>query len=64
MILFYSFSNKTLWYNKQLSFFEEEMILITLYKDLTGIGYNGLQKDVSKWVKIFLESFQYNVKVV
>jgi hypothetical protein len=39
------------------------MILITLYKDLTGISYNGLQKDVSKWVKISLESLQHNVKV-
>jgi hypothetical protein len=40
------------------------MILITLYKDLIGIGYNGLQKDVSKWIKISLESLQHNVKVV
>jgi hypothetical protein len=35
-----------------------------LYKDLTGIGYNSLQKDVLKWVKISLESLQHNVKVV
>jgi hypothetical protein len=48
MILFCSFPNKTLWCSKRPSLFEEEMILITLYKDLTGIGYNGLQKDVSK----------------
>jgi hypothetical protein len=56
MISFCSFPNKTLWYSKQLSFFEEKIILIMLYKDLTRIGYNGLQKDVSKWVKISLES--------
>jgi hypothetical protein len=56
MILFCFFPNKTLWYSKQPSLFEEEMILITLYKDLTGIGYNGLQKNISKWVKISLES--------
>jgi hypothetical protein len=40
MISFCSFSNKTLWYNKRPSLFEEGMILITLYKDLTEIGYN------------------------
>jgi glycyl-tRNA synthetase beta subunit len=56
MISLCSFPNKTLWYSKQLSFFKEKMILIMLYKDLTGIGYNGLQKDVSKWIKISLES--------
>jgi uncharacterized protein YhbP (UPF0306 family) len=48
MISFCSFPNKTLWCNKQLFLFEEEMILITLYKDLTGIGYYGLQKEISK----------------
>jgi hypothetical protein len=37
------------------------MILITLYKDLTGIGYNNFQKDVLKWVKISLESLQHNI---
>jgi hypothetical protein len=64
MISFCFFPNKTLWYSKRPSFFEKEMILITLYKDLTRISYNGLQKNVSKWVKISLKSFQHNVKVV
>jgi hypothetical protein len=35
-----------------------------LYKDLTGIGYNGFQKDISKWIKISLKSLQHNVKIV
>jgi hypothetical protein len=56
IISFYFFSNKTLWCGKQPFLFEEKMILVTLYKDLTGIGKNDLQKDVSKWVKISLES--------
>jgi hypothetical protein len=64
MILFYFFPNKTLWCNKRPFFFEEKMILIMLYKDLTRISYNDLQKDVSKWVKISLKSLQHNVKVV
>jgi hypothetical protein len=64
MILFYFFPNKTLWCSKQPFLFEERMILIMLYKNLTGISYNGLQKDVSKWVKISLKSFQHNIKVV
>jgi hypothetical protein len=38
IISFCFFSNKTLWCSKQPSFFEEKMILIMLYKDLTGIG--------------------------
>jgi hypothetical protein len=45
MILFCFFPNKTLWYSKQPFLFEEEkIILIMLYKDLTGISYNSLQK--------------------
>jgi hypothetical protein len=64
MIFFCSFPNKTLWCSNRPSHFEERMILITLYKDLTGIGYNGLQKEISKWVKISLESLQHNVKIV
>jgi uncharacterized protein YhbP (UPF0306 family) len=48
MISFCFFPNKTLWCNKRPFLFEEKIILIMLYKDLTGIGYNSLQKDVSK----------------
>jgi hypothetical protein len=48
IISFCFFPNKTLWCSKQPSLFEEKIILITLFRDLVGIGYNGLQKDVSK----------------
>jgi hypothetical protein len=48
MTSFCSFPNKTLWCSKRPSLFEEGMILIMLYKDLIGIGYNNFQKDVLK----------------
>jgi hypothetical protein len=35
-------------YSNRLSHFEEKMILIILYKDLTKIGYNSFQKEISK----------------
>jgi hypothetical protein len=41
--------------------FVEKMTILTIYKDLTGIGYKTLQKESSDWTHISQHSLQHNV---
>lgn len=57
------FSDKKLWAHTKPRGFKKGCLLLTLYKDLTGVGYLDLRKDIAKWCVFSNESIQHNVKV-
>jgi hypothetical protein len=38
------------------------MIMITLYKDIVGVSYLELQKDVATWSRMSNDGIQHNIK--
>jgi len=51
-----------LWAAERPRNFVPAMVMITLYKDMTGTSYSTLRKDVAGWAHFSNEAIQHNVK--
>ncbi|KAL6071191.1 hypothetical protein QOT17_006430 [Balamuthia mandrillaris] len=53
-----------LWGLKKKGQFISNSIVVALYKDLTGQGYNSLHDEVRPWLGVSAKSLQHNTKVL
>jgi hypothetical protein len=54
--------NPSLWGKQKLRNFLEINLVLTIYKDLTGMGYNKIINNVSLNLNLNHKSFQHNAK--
>ena len=57
-------SSPSLWGMQKPRGFENTCLLIALYHDLFGVGYNTLESEISSWMKIAGKSIRHNTKII
>jgi hypothetical protein len=58
------FPAETIWGSSQPRKASTAIILITIYKDIQGIGYNSLKKEIEPYWQMSNEAIQRNIKLV
>jgi hypothetical protein len=64
ILRFVHFKKKSLWGTIRPRGFKEGMVMLTIYKDLYGIGYVKLQKKVKEWANLSVDSLHHNICAV
>jgi hypothetical protein len=64
ILRFIHFKKKSLWRTIRPRGFKERMVMLTIYKDLYGIGYVKLQKKVKEWANLSVDFLHHNICAV